>query len=140
MKVEPPLKFMVFMMNLLENTEILMFGNILLMSLISYLYVLSLKIRYSHYMVVYLPLQINQMILINQTENKKYLMKDPYVIYYGLILIILLVVGEFHQEVLDICLEKKYLNNLIILIILQKSQEPINYKWKVMQKHTKVML
>lgn len=47
MKAEPQPKFMDFMMNLLENMEILMFGSILLKYLIIFLFARLLNPKYN---------------------------------------------------------------------------------------------
>mmetsp|Transcript_21256 Transcript_21256/g.2860 ORF Transcript_21256/g.2860 Transcript_21256/m.2860 type:complete len:133 (+) Transcript_21256:277-675(+) len=132
MKVELQLKYMDFMMNQSESTGIQMYGNISPMYLISYPFVPLLKIKFSVYMEDYPPLWTPLMTYKILIENKKYLTKVLFAIYYGPIPIILPVDGEFHPEEPVTYLVRKSLNNLIMLIILQKLLELINYKWKDM--------
>lgn len=62
----------------------------------------------------------------NLTEFKKYHMKVQSAIYYGLILMIV-VVGVFHLEVPAIVLDKIFQNSSTTLMDLPELQEPISW-------------
>nr|GMD23128.1 serine/threonine-protein phosphatase PP2A catalytic subunit isoform X3 [Ipomoea batatas]GME01091.1 serine/threonine-protein phosphatase PP2A catalytic subunit isoform X3 [Ipomoea batatas]GME04375.1 serine/threonine-protein phosphatase PP2A catalytic subunit isoform X3 [Ipomoea batatas] len=94
--------------------EMLMCGRLSLICLtISHL-LLWLSQKYSVFMVVCHHLLKHLIIFVVLIVYKKFHMKGQCVIFYGLILMIV-VVGVYHLGVLDIPLAKTYQSNLTIL-------------------------
>ncbi len=78
-------KAMAFMINVLENIKTIMSGKCLLISLIIYHWLLSYKVKFLVLMVVYLHPLLLLTIFVNLIDFNKYHMKEPFVIFFGVI-------------------------------------------------------
>ena len=116
---------MVSMMSVWENTVTRMFGRFSLNYLIIFLWLLSLKTKFSVFTVVFLPVLTHLIKFANSTEFKKYPTKDRFAIYCGLILMIV-VAGEFLPEELDTASVKIFQNNSITPMAWPELPELIN--------------
>lgn len=119
---------MVSTTNVWENTEMPMFGKFLPNFLTTCLWLQLSRTKYSVFMVDFLQVLTLLTKFDNLTEFKKYHMKVQSAIYYGLILTIV-VVGVFHQEVQAIVLDKIFQSSSTTLMDLPELQEPISWWW-----------
>ena len=112
-----------------------MFGNISLLSSITFHWLQSLKVIFSVFMEVFLQVSTLLIKSSNSIESWKYHTRDQFAIFCGLILMID-AVGVSHQEVPDTHLVKISLSNSIIQMTLSLLPVHINLLWMDTIGHT----